>query len=211
MLIAFLERGVVGRHSGLVHARNRRYSNEGVGSCELVGALLLRPLPTPGQPGAPLQCKLSPPMPALPPSPPSRSPHVTHHACTPPSLPPPHATPRHLLPLLPHPPSLTNPFLVPASIPPSLFQVTSMDRLTLNALLERLGLRHLFSAVVCAEDGMDTLAQSFLSAAIKLGRPPNQCVVFGACPASITAAHNCTMKVIGLGWRAGSGAWVHPP
>lgn len=42
---------------------------------------------------------------------------------------------------------------------------------------------------------MDTISQRFLSASIKLGRPPDQCVVFESSPAGITAAHNCTMKV----------------
>ncbi len=68
-------------------------------------------------------------------------------------------------------------------------------RLTINELLERLQLGHLFQAFVTAEDGMDTISQRFLSASIKLGRPPNQCVVFDGSPAGITAAHNCTMKV----------------
>jgi beta-phosphoglucomutase-like phosphatase (HAD superfamily) len=45
---------------------------------------------------------------------------------------------------------------------------------------------------------METMAQRYLSAAIKLGRPPNQCVVFAACPTSVTAAHNCTMKAVAL-------------
>ena len=68
-------------------------------------------------------------------------------------------------------------------------------RLTINELLERLQLGHFFQAFVTAEDGMDTISQRFLSASIKLGRPPNQCVVFDGSPAGITAAHNCTMKV----------------
>lgn len=68
-------------------------------------------------------------------------------------------------------------------------------RLTINELLERLQLSHFFQAFVTAEDGMDTISQRFLSASIKLGRPPNQCVVFDGSPAGITAAHNCTMKV----------------
>ena len=65
----------------------------------------------------------------------------------------------------------------------------------MNSLLKRLGLGQYFQAYVTAEDGMDTISQRFLSASIKLGRPPNQCVVFESSPAGITAAHNCTMKV----------------
>ena len=68
-------------------------------------------------------------------------------------------------------------------------------RQTVNSLLKRLGLGQFFQAYVTAEDGMDTISQRFLSASIKLGRPPNQCVVFESSPAGITAAHNCTMKV----------------
>lgn len=109
---------------------------------------------------------------------------------------PPHSTPK--------PKTWTHSFFCPSAT----CQVTNIDRLTLNALLDRLGLRHLFAATVCAEDGMDTLSQSFLSAAIKLGRPPNQCVVFGACPAAVTAAHNCTMKVRAVLGRCGAlGGW----
>ena len=53
-------------------------------------------------------------------------------------------------------------------------------------------------ALVTSEDGMETKSQNLLSAAIKLGRPPSQCVAFESSPAGLTAAHNCTMKV---GWQ----------
>ena len=68
-------------------------------------------------------------------------------------------------------------------------------RVTVNDMLVRADLGRFFQAFVTAEDGMDTISQRFLSASIKLGRPPNQCVVFESSPAGITAAHNCTMKV----------------
>lgn len=42
---------------------------------------------------------------------------------------------------------------------------------------------------------MDTTSQRFLSSAIKLGRPPRDCVVFESNPIGITAAHNCSCKV----------------
>lgn len=48
-----------------------------------------------------------------------------------------------------------------------------------------------------ADDDMETISQRYLSAAIKLGRPPNQCVVFAACPTSITGARR------GADWGAG--------
>lgn len=53
-------------------------------------------------------------------------------------------------------------------------------------------------ATVTAEDGMDTTSQQFLSAAIKLGRPPKDCVVFESSPMGIAAAHNCSCKVGGF-------------
>lgn len=68
-------------------------------------------------------------------------------------------------------------------------------RTTVNDMLAQANLGQFFQAFVTAEDGMDTISQRFLSASIKLGRPPNQCVAFESSPAGITAAHNCTMKV----------------
>ncbi len=37
---------------------------------------------------------------------------------------------------------------------------------------------------------METISQRYLSAALRMQRPPNQCVVFDALPEGITAAHN---------------------
>lgn len=76
--------------------------------------------------------------------------------------------------------------------------VTAMDRTTAVELLERMDLRRYFTALVTADDDMDSMAQRYLSAALKLGRPPNQCIVFGGCPASVAAAHNCTMKAVAV-------------
>lgn len=75
--------------------------------------------------------------------------------------------------------------------------ITTLARADMRACLERMGLERFFHAEVTAEDGMETLAQRYLSAAIKLARPPRSCVVFDATPGGITAAHNCTMKVWG--------------
>lgn len=82
------------------------------------------------------------------------------------------------------------------SIPCAL--VSSMDRVSLLELLDRLGIRNRFGAIGAADDDMETKAQQYLAAAIKLGRPPEQCVVFVSTPEGITAAHNCTMKAIAL-------------
>ena len=49
-----------------------------------------------------------------------------------------------------------------------------------------------------ADDDMETVAQRYLSAAIKLGRPPNQCVVFAGSPTAVTAAHNASMRAVAL-------------
>lgn len=67
--------------------------------------------------------------------------------------------------------------------------------LTLQELMGRLGIQHFFETRVTAEDGTETIAESLLSAALKLQRPPNQCVVFDSSPNGVAAAHNCTMKV----------------
>ena len=61
--------------------------------------------------------------------------------------------------------------------------------------LEKMGILEFFVASVTSEDGMETLSQRFLCSAIKLARPPNQCVVFTSSLAGLTAAHNCTSKV----------------
>ncbi|KAK9282622.1 hypothetical protein L1049_010841 [Liquidambar formosana] len=45
-------------------------------------------------------------------------------------------------------------------------------------------------AIVTKEDGMESLAHRFLSAAVKLDRKPSKCVVFEDDPRGITAAHN---------------------
>ncbi|KAK9816620.1 hypothetical protein WJX72_002844 [[Myrmecia] bisecta] len=76
--------------------------------------------------------------------------------------------------------------------------VSNMDQLSVRAALDRMGLGTMFQAKVTVEDGMETMSQRFLSAALKLGRPPNQCVVFESCPRGVTAAHNCTMKAVAL-------------
>ncbi|KAH9314614.1 hypothetical protein KI387_023241 [Taxus chinensis] len=75
---------------------------------------------------------------------------------------------------------------------------SSLDRQNLLAALERMGLHNYFQAIVADEDGMESIAQRFLSAAVKLGRPPSKCVVFEDNPRGITAAHNCTMMAVAL-------------
>lgn len=60
--------------------------------------------------------------------------------------------------------------------------VSVMERQNLNKTLEKIGLRDYFLFDVAHEDGMDTIAQRFLSAAVKMTRPPNKCIVFDNTP-----------------------------
>jgi hypothetical protein len=55
-----------------------------------------------------------------------------------------------------------------------------------------------FQALVTAEDEFETISQRLLAAAIKLGRAPNFCVYYDSSPQGITAAHNCTLKAVGV-------------
>ncbi|KAK0592078.1 hypothetical protein LWI29_012908 [Acer saccharum] len=76
--------------------------------------------------------------------------------------------------------------------------VSSLDRRNMNEALERMGLLKYFQAIVSEEDGMESIAHRFLSAAVKLDRKPSKCVVFEDDPRAITAAHNCTMMAVAL-------------
>ena len=74
----------------------------------------------------------------------------------------------------------------------------SACRHTLQAKLEELDIRHHFQALITAEDGMETRSQMLLSAAIKLGRPPNRCVAFVSDTPGITAAHNASLRAVAV-------------
>ncbi|KAF6143122.1 hypothetical protein GIB67_041190 [Kingdonia uniflora] len=76
--------------------------------------------------------------------------------------------------------------------------VSCLDRNNLVEALQRMGLKKYFQAIVTEEDGMESIAHRFLSAAVKLDRKPSKCVVFEDDPRGITAAHNCTMMAVGL-------------
>ena len=76
--------------------------------------------------------------------------------------------------------------------------VSNLDRCTTLEILQRSRLEQYFTALVTAEEDMETIAQKYLTAAIKVNRPPKQCVAFTSTPASIAAAHNCTMKSIAV-------------
>ncbi|KAI9110877.1 hypothetical protein K1719_018315 [Acacia pycnantha] len=76
--------------------------------------------------------------------------------------------------------------------------VSSLDRRSMTEALERMGLQKYFQATVTEEDGMESIAHRFLSAAVKLDRKPAKCVVFEDDPRGVTAAHNCTMMAVAL-------------
>ncbi|XP_052185642.1 5-amino-6-(5-phospho-D-ribitylamino)uracil phosphatase, chloroplastic [Diospyros lotus] len=76
--------------------------------------------------------------------------------------------------------------------------VSSLDRRNMVEALERMGLKKYFRAIVSEEDGMESIAHRFLSAAVKLDRKPSKCVVFEDDPRGVTAAHNCTMMAVAL-------------
>ncbi|KAL8050059.1 hypothetical protein ABFX02_06G058500 [Erythranthe guttata] len=76
--------------------------------------------------------------------------------------------------------------------------VSSLGRKNMVETLDRMGLKKFFQAIVSEEDGMESIAHRFLSAAVKLDRKPSKCVVFEDDPRGITAAHNCTMMAVAL-------------
>ncbi|KAB5512316.1 hypothetical protein DKX38_029344 [Salix brachista] len=76
--------------------------------------------------------------------------------------------------------------------------VSCLDRINMVGALERMGLKKYFQAIVSEEDGMESIAHRFLSAAMKLDRKPSKCVVFEDDPRAIAAAHNCTMMAVAL-------------
>ncbi|KAG1338973.1 putative 5-amino-6-(5-phospho-D-ribitylamino)uracil phosphatase, chloroplastic [Cocos nucifera] len=76
--------------------------------------------------------------------------------------------------------------------------VSCLDRKDMVEALQRMGLSKYFQAIVSEEDGMESIAHRFLSAAVKLDRKPSKCIVFEDDPRGITAAHNCTMMAVAL-------------
>ncbi|CAM8910293.1 unnamed protein product [Rhodiola kirilowii] len=76
--------------------------------------------------------------------------------------------------------------------------VSCLDRKSMMAALEQMGLHKYFQVFVTEEDGMESMAHKYLSASMKLDRKPSKCVVFEDDPRGITAAHNCTMMAVAL-------------
>ncbi|CAL9057766.1 5-amino-6-(5-phospho-D-ribitylamino)uracil phosphatase, chloroplastic-like [Musa acuminata AAA Group] len=76
--------------------------------------------------------------------------------------------------------------------------VSCLDRRYMHESLQKMGLKKYFQAIVTEEDGMESIAHRFLSAAVKMDRKPSKCIVFEDDPRGITAAHNCTMMAVAL-------------
>lgn len=82
--------------------------------------------------------------------------------------------------------------------------VSSLDRYTVGAALDRMQLRPYFQALSSLEDGFENRSQLLLSACWNLQRPPNMSAYVASSPTSITAAHNTTLKAICVqGWHKG--------
>jgi beta-phosphoglucomutase-like phosphatase (HAD superfamily) len=76
--------------------------------------------------------------------------------------------------------------------------VSRLDRKTVISVLEKYRIESKFQSVVVAEDDLETMAQQYLASSIRICRAPKQCIVFCTSTSSIVAAHNCTMKAVGI-------------
>ncbi|EKX36564.1 hypothetical protein GUITHDRAFT_165694 [Guillardia theta CCMP2712] len=84
--------------------------------------------------------------------------------------------------------------LYKASIP--ICVCSEMDVNSLNVSLTKMGISQYSIAMVTAEDDCDTRAQMYLSAALKLNRPPQFCVIFDDDPESISSAHDISAQFL---------------
>lgn len=88
--------------------------------------------------------------------------------------------------------------------------VAAVDAPTLRSALRRSGLDALAPASASLDDG-DAVAQRLLAAALRLGRAPASCVAFVADAPGVAAAHNASMRAVGVAAapHAGGGAARH--
>lgn len=77
---------------------------------------------------------------------------------------------------------------------------SSTERRNIETILDAIGLRRHFSAIVAAEDVTRGKPdpQVFLLAAARLGKPPRDCIVFEDSYAGLEAAHAGGMKSVGV-------------
>ena len=77
---------------------------------------------------------------------------------------------------------------------------SSTHRLNIDAVLDRIGLKHAFTAIISAEDvehGKPN-PEVFAKAAARLGIAAERCVVFEDAPVGIEAAHAASMRVVAV-------------
>jgi len=75
---------------------------------------------------------------------------------------------------------------------------SNVQRNRMKMILERLEIAEYFPFIVSIEEEFDTEEQMFLSACVKLERPPQKCVIFTDTPTSIISAHEISAKAIAL-------------
>lgn len=71
-------------------------------------------------------------------------------------------------------------------------------RSNIDFVVDNLGIRHLFAAMVAAEDVVQSKPhpETFLKAADQLGMAPEQCIVFEDAPKGVEAAANAGMQAV---------------
>lgn len=74
--------------------------------------------------------------------------------------------------------------------------VSEMDAKSINHSMSHMGIEHYFRAYVTAEDDVETREQMYLTACLKLQRPPNHCCVFDNDPDGISAAHDVSSLIV---------------
>ena len=73
-----------------------------------------------------------------------------------------------------------------------------MDREHVRRALKDLGLDEYFTETVSAEDGAEGSQQWFLTAALKIRRPPQKCVAYEDSPTGVILAHDALMRCVAL-------------
>jgi len=75
---------------------------------------------------------------------------------------------------------------------------TEFDKAAAEQIMAKAGLTEYFTSCVTAEDGCETVEQTYLVGSIKVRRPPSRCVVFEDDPKGVAAAHEATNKVVAI-------------
>lgn len=83
-------------------------------------------------------------------------------------------------------------------VPMCLCAGTTLDLAGAHAVARCAGLDEYISHYVTAEDGCETLEQSYLVACVKTKRPPEKVVVFDNDPRGVIAAHEASIKAVAI-------------